>query len=160
MRYLCLIFTFVSLPVWAEMPLTISVKRLSLDTALIIAQNTLKSCRDSGYQVAVTVVDRHGQTQVVLRDSLAPELTLFVSQKKAYTANSFNSPTSQLEKRFTSPFSVPKVEQLLISGGGVPIYAQGSWLGAVGVSGAPGGDIDEACAQAGIDSIIDELEME
>jgi uncharacterized protein GlcG (DUF336 family) len=87
-------------------------------------------------------------------------LTLTVSKKKAYTAISFNSATSNLTERFSSPFSVPKVDDLLISGGGLPIQAQGGLLGGVGVSGAPSGEIDEQCAQAGIDSVLDDLEME
>lgn len=144
----------------AEDPLTLTTKRLTLDTAMTIAQNTIKACRKAGYQVGVTIVDRSGQAQVVLRDTLAPELTLTVSQKKAYTAVSFNSATSSLTERFSSPFSVPKVDDLLISGGGLPIAAQGTLLGGIGVSGAPSGKIDEECAQAGIDSMIDDLEME
>ncbi|MCV6638418.1 heme-binding protein [Candidatus Albibeggiatoa sp. nov. NOAA] len=163
MRYLALCGLF-ALPLLAqaadEPPLTISTKRLTLETATTIAQKTIEACRKVGYQVGVTVVDRSGQTQVVLRDTLAPELTVTVSGKKAYTAISFNSATSNLTDRFTSPFSVPKIDDLLISGGGVPIQAQGTLLGGVGVSGAPSGKIDEDCAQAGIDSVLDDLEME
>jgi uncharacterized protein GlcG (DUF336 family) len=162
MRYLALC-GLLTLPLLAqadEPSLTISTKRLTLETATTIAQNAIKACRKAGYQVGVTIVDRSGQVQVVLRDTLAPELTLTVSKKKAYTAISFNSATSNLTERFSSPFSVPKVDDLLISGGGLPIQAQGGLLGGVGVSGAPSGEIDEQCAQAGIDSVLDDLEME
>lgn len=162
MRYLLLCGCLV-LPWFAQADedvLTITTKRLTLETATTIAQETIKACRKAGYQVGVTVVDRSGQAQVVLRDTLAPELTLTVSKKKAYTAISFNSPTSSLNERFSSPFSVPKIDDLLLSGGGLPIQAQGTLLGGVGVSGAPGGEIDETCAQAGIDSVLDDLEME
>lgn len=144
---------------WAEEPLTISVKRLTLETALSVAQASMAACREKGYQVGVTVVDRSGHPQVVLRDVLAPNLTLTISQKKAYTAVSFSTATSTLKSRFSEPYSVPKVDSLILSAGGLPIEAAGSLLGGVGVSGAPGGDIDEACAQAGIDAVIEDLEM-
>ncbi len=162
MRHLAL-YGLLALPLWAyaeQETLTVSTKRLTLETATKIAQNTIKACRKAGYQTGVTIVDRAGQTQVVLRDTLAPDLTLVVSKKKAYTAVSFNSATSRLTDRFNTPFSVPKIDTLLISGGGLPIQAQGSLLGGIGVSGAPSGEIDEQCAQAGIDSVLDDLEME
>ncbi|MGA7800757.1 MAG: heme-binding protein [Gammaproteobacteria bacterium] len=141
-------------------PLLISVKRMSLETALRVAQAALKECRHEGLQVGVTVVDRSGQPQVVLRDVLAPVLTLTVSRQKAYTAVSFNSPTSALESRFTTPNSVGKVPGLVFSAGGVPIEAGGMLLGAVGVSGAPQGTTDEKCARAGVDAVKADLEME
>lgn len=142
-----------------EAPLTIGVKRLSMDTALTVAQKTIEQCRSEGMQVAVTVVDRAGQPQVTLRDSLAPELAMNVSQQKAYTAVSFNAATSALESNFESPFSVAKLDGVLPAAGGLPIEAGGWILGGVGVSGAPSGEIDERCAQAGIDAVQMDLEM-
>ncbi|MEJ2685660.1 MAG: heme-binding protein [Gammaproteobacteria bacterium] len=141
-------------------PMLISVKRMSLETALHIARAALDECRHEGLQVGVTVVDRSGQTQVVLRDELAPPLTLTVSRQKAYTAVSFNSPTSALVDRFKSPNSVGKVPGLVFSAGGVPIEAGGTLLGAVGVSGAPQGTTDEKCARAGVDAVKADLEMQ
>jgi uncharacterized protein GlcG (DUF336 family) len=149
-----------TVPVWAEdQPLTVDIKRLSLETALRVAQATIQRCRQEGVQIAATVVDRGGHTQVALRDVLAPDLTLTVSRQKAYTAMAFNTPTSDLAGRFTDPFSVPKIDGLVTSAGGVPIQAAGTLFGAVGVSGAPSGETDELCAQAGVDAIIDDLEM-
>lgn len=142
-----------------EAQMTVNIKRLSLEAATRIAQAAITQCRKEGVQIAVTVVDRGGNAQVVLRDVLAMDLTLTISKMKAYTAMSFNSPTSALEKRFTSPFSVGKVETLMMSAGGVPIQAGGTILGGVGVSGAPAGETDERCAQAGVDAVQDELEM-
>lgn len=141
-------------------PMLITVKRMTLETALHIARAALTECRHEGLQVGVTVVDRSGQPQVVLRDVLAPALTLTVSRQKAYTALSFNSPTSALENRFKSPNSVGKVPGLVFSAGGVPIDAGGMLLGAVGVSGAPQGTTDEKCAQAGVDAVKADLEMQ
>ena len=142
-----------------EQPLMVDIKRLSMESAMTIARATIAQCRKEGVQVAVTVMDRGGHPQVVLRDVLAGDLTLTISRQKAYTALSFNTPTSGMEGRFTSPFSVGKVEGLVMSAGGLPITAGGSIIGGVGVSGAPSGETDEKCAQAGIDAISDDLEM-
>lgn len=142
-----------------DRPVMIEIKRLSLDTALAIAQAAIAQCRDEGVQVAVTVVDRSGDPQVVLRDVLAMDLTLKISRQKAHTAMAFNAPTSTLEDRFTAPFSVAKVEGILPAAGGLPITAAGAIVGGVGVSGAPSGKIDEKCAQAGIDAVRMDIEM-
>ncbi len=142
-----------------EAPLTTQIQRLTMDTALTVAQATIEKCRGEGVNVAVTVVDRGGDVQVVLRDTLAMDLTLEISRQKAYTAMSFNTPTSQLTDRFTSPFSVGKVQGVLMSAGGIPINAGGTIIGGIGVSGAPSGETDELCAQAGLDAILDDLEM-
>lgn len=143
----------------AEDPPIISIKRLSLEMAQQIAQAAIAQCRKEGVQVAVTVVDRGGHPQVVLRDVLAMDLTLTISRQKAYTALSFNSPTSALEERFKGAYGVPKIEGLVVSAGGLPITAGGSILGGVGVSGAPSGETDQKCAQAGIDAVTADLEM-
>jgi len=95
---------------------------------------------------------------VVLRDTLAMDLTLPISKQKAYTAMSFNSATSQLEGRFPGAYSVPKIDSLIIAAGGLPITGGGSIIGGIGVSGAPSGEQDEKCAQAGIDAVKFELE--
>lgn len=142
-----------------EQPPAVNIKRLSLDMALRLAQGAIEQCRKEGVQVAVTVLDRGGHPQVILRDVLAMDLPLTISRQKAYTAMSFNMPTSQMEDRFTKPFSIGKVEGLVMSAGGLPITAAGTIYGGVGVSGAPSGIIDERCAQAGIDAISADLEM-
>ena len=140
-------------------PLIINIKRMSLDTALRIAQAAIKECRKQGVQVGVTVLDRGGNAQAVLRDVLAPDITLEISRQKAYTAMSFNSETSKLTNRFTAPFSVGKVNGLVMSAGGVPIHMGGTLLGGVGVSGAPSGTTDEKCAKAGVEEVSGDLEL-
>lgn len=142
-----------------EQPIVVDIKRMSLDVALRIAKATIEQCRKEGVQVAVTVVDRGGHPQVVLRDVLAQDLTLRISQMKAYTAMSFNMATSAMEGRFTSPFSIGKVEGIVVSAGGVPVTASGNIIGGVGVSGAPSGETDEKCAKAGVDAVLEDLEM-
>ena len=142
-----------------EQPIVVDIKRMSLDVALRIAKATIDQCRKEGVQVAVTVVDRGGHPQVVLRDVLAQDLTLTISRMKAYTAMSFNMATSAMEGRFTSPFSIGKVEGIVVSAGGVPVTASGNIIGGVGVSGAPSGETDEKCAKAGVAAVADDLEM-
>ena len=140
-------------------PVIVNIKRLSLDTALRMAQAAIQKCRREGVQVAVTIVDRGGAPQVVLRDVLAMDLALSVSRDKAYTAMSFNTATSALEGRFTGAYSVPKTPGLLIAAGGLPIQAAGQILGGIGVSGAPSGVTDESCAKAGVEAVNADLEM-
>ncbi|WP_455223240.1 GlcG/HbpS family heme-binding protein [Kaarinaea lacus] len=142
-----------------QQPTVVDIKRMSMDVALRLAKAAIEQCRKEGVQVAVTVVDRGGHPQVVLRDVLAQDLTLTISRMKAYTAMSFNMDTSAMEGRFTSPFSIGKVEGIVVSAGGVPITASGNILGGVGVSGAPSGKTDEKCAKAGVSAVIDDLEM-
>ena len=142
-----------------KQPVLVSIKRMSLDTALKAAQATIEACRKEGVQIAVTVLDRGGDAQVVLRDVLAADLTLKVSQAKAYAAVSFVTPTSQLEGRFSTPFGPPSVGGVVIAAGGLPIQAGGELVGAIGVSGAPSGQIDERCARAGYDAISEDLEL-
>ncbi len=148
------------LPVAAAETLSVSVQRLTMEAALKVAQGAIAACREKGVQIGVTVVDRGGHPQVILRDTVAPDLTLTISRQKAYTAVSFAATTSSMEDRFPNPASVgAKVENLVMSAGGVPIEAGGVMYGAVGVSGAPSGVTDEECAQAGIDAIKMDLEM-
>jgi uncharacterized protein GlcG (DUF336 family) len=142
-----------------DQPLLVNIKRMSMETALRIAQGAIKECRKQGVQIAVTVVDRGGHAQAVLRDVLAPDITLTISKQKAHTAMAFNSATSSLEGRFKSPFSVGKVEGLVMSAGGVPIQVGGSIIGGVGVSGAPSGETDEKCARAGVEEVKGDLEL-
>ena len=142
-----------------EQPTVVNIKRMSMDVALRIAQAAITQCRKEGVQVAVTVVDRGGHPQVVLRDVLAQDLTLEISRMKAYTAMSFNLTTSEMVGRFKDPYSVPKVDSLIIAAGGVPVNASGNIMGGVGVSGAPSGETDEKCAKAGVDAVADDLEM-
>jgi uncharacterized protein GlcG (DUF336 family) len=141
---------------------TFSTKSLLPETALKAAQAALAKCRDSGYQVAVAVVDRNGLTQALLRDRFAGPHTLDVSQNKAWTAASFKTSTTELEK-LTRPgqsmSGLRAIARFTAIGGGVTIEAGGALLGAIGVSGAPGGDADEMCAQAGIKAIADSLEF-
>jgi uncharacterized protein GlcG (DUF336 family) len=154
-----LLFSLVAAPAFADdQPVIIKIPRLTLETAQKIAHAVIVECRKNALQVGVTVIDRGGHPVVVLRDTLAPDLTLDISRQKAYTAMSFNAATSTMENRFTQPFSVGKVPGLIFSAGGVPIEAAGNIVGAVGVSGAPTGAQDEKCAKAGVQAVSFDLE--
>lgn len=140
-------------------PVLIKIPRLTVEAAQRVAVATLAACRKEGVQVAVTVVDRGGHPLVIMRDTLAPDLTLEISRQKAYTAMAFNAPTSSMEDRFTKPFQIGKVDGIVFSAGGLPISAVSNILGGVGVSGAPSGEQDERCAAAGLKAIQDDLDL-
>ena len=149
----------LTMPVYAEEPMTVNVSRITADTANTIAVNTIKACREKGIPVSVTVVDRNGIIQVQMRDTIAPPVSLSISEKKAYTAVMFNVKGSQLEGRAKGP--LPTLgEGLAFMAGSTPIAAGGKMYGAIGVSGAPDGMDDEACAIAGLESVSDDLEMQ
>jgi uncharacterized protein GlcG (DUF336 family) len=136
---------------------TVNLKRLSLETANKVAQGAIEACRKQGVQIGVTVVDRDGIVQVAMRDTIAAQITVPISRMKAFTAVNFNAATSAMSDRANTP--IGGIDGLLMAAGGLPIQAGGQLLGGVGVSGAPSGETDEGCAQAGIDVVIDDLEM-
>jgi uncharacterized protein GlcG (DUF336 family) len=140
---------------------THTVRLLTPETALKAAQAALARCRASGFQVAVAVVDRMGVTQVMLRDRFAGPHTPDMAVAKGWTAVSFRTSTTDLAASTQSgPQSgIRNRPGVAAVGGGLMIEAGGSILGAIGVSGAPGGKEDDACAAAGIAAIKDSLEL-
>lgn len=133
---------------------------LTPETALTAAQAALKFCRNAGWQVTVVVVDRSAMPVAVLRDRYAGFHTIDAGIGKARTAVSFKSPTGQLAERTQAgkPESgIRGIPGIVMVGGGLPIEATGSLVGGIGVSGAPGGENDERCAEAGIKAIEDQL---
>jgi len=152
-----LVSAIASMPSVAEDSMVVQVKRMSMDTAMKVAKATVDACREKGIQIGVTVVDRDGVAQAVLRDTIAPTITLPISEGKAYTAVMFGVPTSELGERANTP--IGRVPGVVMSAGGVPIQVAGSLLGGVGVSGAPSGETGQECAQAGVDAVQPDLEM-
>lgn len=148
----------VTAPALAEDPMVVQVQRLSMDTAVKIAQGAIEACREKGIQIGVTVVDRDGTVQVTLRDTIAAPITVPISEMKAKTAANFNSATSAMTARADTP--IGRIDGLVMSAGGVPVLVGGSALvAAVGVSGAPAGETDEECALAGLAKIQEDLDM-
>lgn len=140
----------------------VAYKTLSPEVALDLARATLADCRQRGYQVAVAVVDRFGVTQVVLRDRFAGPHTPATATGKAWTAVSFRTNTTDLvalTQPGTPQAGVRDLPGAVVLGGGIMVQAGGSLVGAIGVSGAPGGDADDACAKAGIAAIQDKIDF-
>lgn len=141
---------------------TFSVRQLTLETALKAAQAALGKCRKDGFQVGVAVVDRAGVPQVVLRDRFAGAHTPDMATAKAWTAASFKIGTNEFAGETQAGKSMSGIRHLprvAAVGGGLPIEGGGTLFGAIGVSGAPGGAADEACAKAGIAAIADAIEF-
>lgn len=148
----------IATPALAEDPMVVQVQRLSMDTAVKVAQGAIEACREKGIQIGVTVVDRDGTVQVTLRDTIAAPITVPISEMKAKTAVNFNAATSAMAARAETP--IGRIDGLVMSAGGVPVVVGGSALVAgVGVSGAPAGETDEECALAGIAKVQEDLDM-
>ncbi len=137
-----------------------TTQTLTPETALKAAMAALKQCRAEGYQVAVAVVDRMGNMQIMIRDRFAGAHTPDTARRKAWTATSFRTNTTDMLE-ITGPgqtqAGVRHISDALMLGGGMLIEAGGSLVGAIGVSGAPGGDQDDLCAAAGIAAIEDDI---
>ena len=140
----------------------ITYKSLNPDLALDLARAALSACRERGFQVGVAVVDRFGVTQVVLRDRFAGPHTVPTATGKAWTAVTFRTATGELAG-MTQPgmpqSGIRTLPGVVAAGGGLTVEAGGSIVGGVGVSGAPGGDADEACAKAGIEAVRDKIDF-
>jgi uncharacterized protein GlcG (DUF336 family) len=137
-------------------------KSLAPGMALELAQAALADCQKRGYQAAVAVVDRFGVIQVVLRDRYAGPHTPATASGKAWTAATFRNSTTNLlaiSQPGMMQAGIRNLPGAVIIGGGLVVEAGGSLVGAIGVSGAPGGDADEACAKAGIEAIQSKLDF-
>jgi uncharacterized protein GlcG (DUF336 family) len=137
----------------------ITYKSLAPDAALTLAKAALDRCRKDGYQVSVVVLDRFGAPLVELRDRFAPVATLHFAKGKAWTAVTFTGDTSALIKQGSISAALAHQSNVTLVAGGLVIQSAGSLVGGVGVSGAPGGDKDEACAKAGLAAIQDKLDF-
>ncbi|HEX5213066.1 MAG TPA: heme-binding protein [Pseudolabrys sp.] len=160
MRRLWLLILLATLgaPVRAEESL-VTFKSMTVEVALDLARGALADCRKRGYQVAVAVVDRFGVTQVVLRDRYAGAFAVTTATGKAWTAVNFRNNTGDIVAITPPGTGVRALPGATVSAGGVLVEAAGTLVGAIGVSGAPGGDNDEACAKAGIAAIRDRLDF-
>ena len=162
MTRFCAFLLGMSLPFGLAAQSTFSVKLMTPETALKAALAAQKKCRDSGFQATIAVVDRSGVVQVLLRDRFAGPHTTDMAVAKAYTAVSFRTDTTALAEA-TQPgrpqSGIRNRPGVAAVGGGLIIVAAGSLLGAIGVSGAPGGKEDDLCAAAGIAAIREDIEL-
>ena len=132
----------------------VSERSISLNAALELATASLERCRADGYKVTITVLNRHARTAVVLSDDGVNPHTVENSMRKAYTAFTTRAPTLEMGKRTQPNLSgFMLLDRITVIEGGLPIFAGKELVGAIGISGAPGGEKDAACAQTGIDKI-------
>ncbi|HJU06242.1 MAG TPA: heme-binding protein [Nitrospiraceae bacterium] len=140
--------TAEDLPREATLPLVLAGKA---------ATAALDKCKQDGHKVSVAVVDRAGVLKALMRGDGAGPHTINSSSKKAYTAASLRRPTGELADMVGKTPAVHGLrdmdDKILILGGGLPIEIDGEVVGGIGVGGAPGGHLDEACAAAGLTSI-------
>jgi uncharacterized protein GlcG (DUF336 family) len=147
----------LSAPARAEQTLT--ERQMSLEIAQEIATTAVDQCRKDGFKVAATVVDRSGYIKVLLRaDGTGPH-TIEASRRKAYTAAVFRVSSGTFAERVSHPAAaaLTQLDSVISLQGGVPIKVGDEVIGAIGVGGAPGGDKDEACANAGLQKVSERL---
>ena len=146
----------LALPAHADL---LARKDLSLDVALTIATTAIATCKTNGFQVSATVVGRNGEVLVQLRGDNTGPHTMENSFRKAYTSRTFRVSSGEIGERVKQN---PQLPLLLLSNttsaqGALPIKVGAEVIGAIGISGAPGGDKDEVCSKAGIDKVADQL---
>ena len=146
----------LALPARAEL---LVHKDLSLDIALTMATTAIQTCKTNGYKVSATVVGRTGEVLVQLRGDGTGPHTMENSFRKAYTSRTFRVASGEIGERVKQN---PQLPLLLLSNttsaqGALPIKVGDDVIGALGVSGAPGGDKDEVCTRSGIDKVADQL---
>jgi uncharacterized protein GlcG (DUF336 family) len=155
------LFAFASLsiaaPAFAQAPLT--EKNVSMGLSLAIIQGALDQCAKDGYKVSVVIVDKAGNVAASIRGDGTPPHTLEFARMKAYTARTRNQPSLATQKQMEDPaFAfLRQIPNVVGVGGGVPIRVGNEVIGGVGVSGAPGGEKDEVCANAGLAKVADAL---
>jgi uncharacterized protein GlcG (DUF336 family) len=157
--------TFVALaaasPALAADDPFVTFKVLKPELAIEMANAAMAACRAAGFQVGVTVVDRFGLPQVFVRDRFAGLHVYETSRRKAWTAVSFRTSTTELNAATapgTNSQGIRALSEALPLGGGLPVLeGDGSIVGGIGVSGAPSPDEDDVCARAGIAAIEDQI---
>jgi uncharacterized protein GlcG (DUF336 family) len=134
-------------------------KDLSVTTAVTIAQTAVQTCKGQGYNVSAHVLGRSGEVLVAMRGDDTGPHTLENSMKKAWTARAQRAPSVNFANAVKMNPTVGAIHltNMVPAQGGLPIMVGDDVIGAVGVSGAPGGDKDEACAKAGLDKVAGDL---
>ena len=158
LRRIATLTVFATLAVPAQSQV-LTEKNISLAMAMTIAQTAIETCKANGYVVSVHVLDRAGLAKVALRADGAPLHTFENSDRKAYTSRTFRIPSGEFAKRVAQPGAngAQFLSRTIALQGALPIKIGEDVIGSVGVSGAPGGEKDEVCAQAGIDKVADQL---
>ena len=161
MKYLALAAMVAATPALAQDDgAFVDFQVLKPEVALEMANAAMMHCRNEGYQVGVTVVDRFGLPQVFVRDRFAGPHVYETSRRKAWTAVSFRTNTTDLDlatRADQTSGAIRHLSEALPLGGGMMVDAAGSMVAGIGVSGAPSPALDDECAQAGIDAIADQI---
>ena len=135
-------------------------RRMGMELAEDIARAAVLACRAQGWQVSAVVVDRSAVPQAVLRDLNASRFTLQIAEEKANAVILSGVASSEFRSnREDIRPEMNQVDGILVLAGGLPIRTAGSLVGAVGVSGAPGGERDEVCAQKALESVAERLDF-
>lgn len=135
-------------------------KNIGMDLARDIANATVLACRKAGYHVSAVVVDRHAIVRAALRDDLAARFTLEIAERKAnMTVMAWSDSGAFRKARGDIRPDLNQIDGLIVMEGGVKIVAGGYNIGAVGVSGAPGGDKDAACARKALEGLAERIEF-
>lgn len=138
----------------------VAVKQISMELALDIARESVLACREKGYNVAAVVVDRSASVQAVLRDTLAARFTMQIAEEKANAVIMSGVSSAEFRaNRADIKAEMNEVDGIMVLEGGLKIESGGSLLGAVGISGAPGGEKDAECGQAALDKLAERLEF-
>jgi uncharacterized protein GlcG (DUF336 family) len=136
----------------------VAVKNMGMEMARDLASEAVLACREAGYQVSAVVVDRNGIQRAALRDDLATRFTLQIAEEKANMAIMSGISSGEFKaSREDIRQELNHINGLIVMVGGVVVQAAGSRIGAIGVSGAPGGEKDEACAKAAIEKLEERL---
>jgi uncharacterized protein GlcG (DUF336 family) len=147
----------IAAPAYAQAPQT--EKNVSTAMAIAIIQGTMEQCAKDGYKVSVTVVDKGGNVFAQVRGDGTNPHTMEFSRLKAYTARTRNQTSLEFQKLTSKPETayLLQIPGVVGAGGAVPIKVGNETIGAVGASGAPGGDKDEVCVLAGVAKVQDAL---
>ena len=134
-------------------------KNVSMAMALAIIQGTLEQCTKDGFKVSVVIVDKGGNVAASIRGDGTNPHTMEFSRMKAYTSRTRGQTSLEFMKLTSDPANayLKQIPGVVAVGGGVPIKAGNEVIGGVGVSGAPGGEKDEVCANAGLAKVADAL---
>ena len=131
---------------------------LTIDVAQTIAREAMAKCREDGYKVTVLVVDGLNAPKAMVRDDGATAATTEVAKMKATATMLYSRPSGPAQPlppgQTAPPATIPGT---INAQGGVPIKVGDVTIGAVAVSGAPGGDKDAACANAALAKVADRL---
>ena len=147
--------TAVSGSAFAQLPAS---RVLTVDVAQSIAQEAMAKCRADGYKVTVLVVDGLNAAKALLRDDGATASTTEVAKMKATATMLYNRPSGPAQPLPPGTTAPPAtIPGTINAQGGVPIKVGDATIGAVAVSGAPGGDKDAACANAALSKVLDRL---